>query len=360
MEFGRPSQPGSEPLTGIRLVDATGALVRAPEVFFDASEIGLEAFGYNIPNAALTAVLEKAAQERLTRIVSAGVTGFDFIGRCARLSTIEGKSFTAQLIAAADGRASPTRSAAGIKVSRWSYEQAAVVTTFAHSRPHHGISTELHRQNGPLTVVPSPGNTSSLVWVETPGEAARLLAIDDSDFARALGAHLNGLLGGLSAFTPRQSFPLAGQTAATLGKNRVALVGEAGHMMPPIGAQGLNLSFRDAASLAELAGEAKCACEDIGADPLLARYERLRRRDVALRVLGVDFLNRSLLFSWMPGVHLARGLGLVALAKSPDLRARVMREGVVPATSSPSLMQPVPGAGDIRGRPLDGRAVSRA
>ncbi len=353
-------EPDSEPLTGIRLVDASGALLRAPEVLFDASEIGLKAFGYNIPNAALTAVLEHAAESRLTRIISAGVTGFDLNSECARLSTIEGRSITAQLVAAADGRGSPTRSAAGIRISRWSYEQAAVVTTFAHSRPHRGISTELHRHTGPLTVVPSPGNTSSLVWVETPGEAARLCALDDHDFAQALGPHLNGLLGSLSAFTPRQSYPLSGQTAATLGKNRVALVGEAAHTMPPIGAQGLNLSFRDAATLAELAGEANRANEDIGGDPLLARYERLRRGDVSSRVFGVDLLNRSLLLSWIPGVHFARGLGLFALATSRDLRARVMREGVMPATASPSLMQPVSRAGDMKAGALDGPAASQA
>ena len=335
----------SEPLSAICLVDATGSLLRAPEVLFEASEIGLEAFGYNVPNAALTSALDAAAGTRLTRIVSHGVTEFDLSEARARVSTSEGGSITAQLVVAADGRTSAARPAAGIAVSSWSYQQVAIVTNFGHSRPHRGISTELHRHTGPLTVVPGPGNTSSLVWVETPDEAARLLAMDDSNFAKALEQHLNGLLGTLSAFTPRRSFPLAGHTAAVMAKNRVALVGEAAHMMPPIGAQGLNLSFRDAATLAEVASDAKRGSEDIGAAPALSRYGRLRKGDVASRVFAVDLLNRALLSS-IPGIHFVRGMGLFALAANRNLRARVMREGVMPAMANPALMLPLPQAGE--------------
>ena len=335
----------SEPLFAIRLVDATGSLLRAPEVLFEASEIGLEAFGYNVPNAALTSALDAAAGARLTRIVSHGVTEFDLSDERARVATSEGGSITARLVVAADGRASAARTAAGIAVSSWSYQQVAIVTTFAHSRPHRGISTELHRHTGPLTVVPGPGNTSSLVWVEAPAGAVRLLALDDSNFAKALERHLNGLLGTLSAFAPRCSFPLAGHTAAVMANNRVALVGEAAHMMPPIGAQGLNLSFRDAATLAEVASDAKRGSEDIGAAPALARYGRLRKGDVASRVFAVDLLNRALLSS-IPGMHLARGMGLFALAANRNLRARVMREGVMPAMANPALMLPLPQAGE--------------
>ena len=334
----------SEPLFAVRLVDATGSLLRAPEVLFEASEIGLEAFGYNVPNAALTSALDAAAGARLTRIVSHGVTEFDLSEERA-CATGEGGSITARLIVAADGRTSAARTAAGIAVSSWSYQQVAIVTTFAHSRPHRGISTELHRHTGPLTVVPGPGNTSSLVWVEAPAGAVRLLALDDSNFAKALERHLNGLLGTLSAIAPRRSFPLAGHTAAVMANNRVALVGEAAHMMPPIGAQGLNLSFRDVATLAEVASDAKRGSEDIGAPPALARYGRLRKGDVASRVFAVDLLNRALLSS-IPGMHLARGMGLFTLAANRNLRARVMREGVMPAMANPALMLPLPQAGE--------------
>ncbi|MBN9281114.1 MAG: FAD-dependent monooxygenase, partial [Hyphomicrobium denitrificans] len=170
--------------------------------------------------------------------------------------------------------------------------------------------------------------------------------LDDDSFGRELSTHIGDLLGAVSRLTPRRTFPLSGRTADVLGRSRVALVGEAAHVIPPIGAQGLNLGFRDAATIAELAGSARCAGADIGGDDVLANYDRLRRRDIASRVFAVDVLNRSLLSS-IPGVHLARGFGLFALATSRRLRARVMREGVMPGSDVPELMRPLHRSGEI-------------
>ena len=334
------------PLQGIRLIDATGGLVRAPEVLFEAAEIGLGAFGHNIPNSALTAALEATSHPLLTRLIDPRATVSDLAGSEAVLSTSTSEVIRCRLIVAADGRESPARAAAGISTTNWSYPQAAVVATFAHTRPHRGISTELHRPMGPLTVVPAPGNTSNLVWVESPEEAQRLADLDDNSFGRELSAHIGDLLGAVSGLTPRRTFPLSGRTADVLGRSRVALVGEAAHVIPPIGAQGLNLGFRDAATIAELAGAARRAGTDIGGDEVLANYDRLRRRDIASRVFAVDVLNRSLLSS-IPGVHLARGFGLFALATSRRLRARVMREGVMPGSDVPEFMRPLHRSGEI-------------
>lgn len=332
--------PASAALKSIRLVDATGALVRAPEVVFEASEIGLPAFGYNIPNVALTSAFEATPHPRLTRLIDPKATVSDLAGAHAVLSTSTGHTVKARLLIAADGRESPTRDAAGIETSRWSYPQTAIVATFAHARPHRGVSTELHRPMGPLTVVPGPGNTSNLVWVESHEEARRLIGLDDESFNRELSVHVGALLGNLSGFTPRRAFPLSGRTASVLGRSRVVLVGEAAHVIPPIGAQGLNLGFRDAATIAEIAGDALRAGEDIGGEPVISNYDRLRRQDVAFRVFAVDLLNRSLLSS-IPGIHLARGFGLFGLAASRRLRARVMREGIMPSIGAPSLMRPL-------------------
>jgi 2-octaprenyl-6-methoxyphenol hydroxylase len=340
--------PVAAPLRGIRLIDATGGLVRAPEVLFDASEIGLPAFGYNIPNAALTAAFEATPHPRLTRLIDPKATVTDLHGAHAVLSTSGGQTIKARLVVAADGRDSPARAAAGIETEGWTYPQVAIVTTFSHSRPHHGISTELHRQNGPLTVVPGPGNSSNLVWVVAPDEAQRLTALDDERFCCELTAHAGELLGVLSDFVPRRAFPLSGRTASVLGRSRVALVGEAAHVIPPIGAQGLNLGFRDAATIAEIAGNALRAGGDAGGEDVLASYDRLRQRDIKSRVFAVDLLNRSLLSS-VPGAHLARGFGLFALATNRWLRARVMREGVMPSIDAPSFMQPVHRSGEISG-----------
>jgi 2-octaprenyl-6-methoxyphenol hydroxylase len=338
--------PASEPLTGIRLVDATGALLRAPEVFFQASEIGLSAFGYNIPNTALTSVFRAACGSAGITLVNATAADFELGADAARLVTSDGDTLSARLVVAADGRDSAARAAAGIEVTRWSYPQVAIVSTFAHSRPHRGVSTELHRHVGPLTVVPAPGNTSNLVWVDAPEEASRLLALSDEDFTRELTARLGGLLGTLSDLASRSGYPLRGQRALALARNRVALIGETAHIMPPIGAQGLNLSLRDGATLAEIAGEAKAAGQDIGAEAVLQRYQRLRMTDVRSHVGAVDLLNR-LLLSTVPGVHFARGLGLFALAVSRELRACVMREGVMPSYVNPALMRPLGGVDEV-------------
>ncbi|MET0408187.1 MAG: FAD-dependent monooxygenase [Hyphomicrobium sp.] len=328
-------RPHAEPIVGIRIVDASHNVLRAPEVLFDAREVGADAFGYNIPNVVLTTVLEAACGRLLTRVAGSAtgvVLSDDWVS-----ATVEGQALQSRLAVAADGRLSPTRAAAGIEVSAWTYPQSAIVTTFHHQRPHGDISTELHHPVGPLTVVPGPGRTSNLVWIDTPDEITRLQTLDDQEFGRELSSALKGLLGGLSEFTSRQSFRLSGQTARVLAKNRVVVIGEAAHVIPPIGAQGLNLSFRDAATLAEIAGGAKDRGLDPGANTTLEQYQNARRTDIGTRVFAVDMLNRSLLSNF-PGVHLARGFGLFALASSRALRARVMREGIMPAASNPAMM----------------------
>jgi 2-octaprenyl-6-methoxyphenol hydroxylase len=330
----------TERLDAIRLVDATGALFRAPEVTFYAHEIGEAAFGYNVPNAVLAAALEQLAATRVRRIVTGAVTQILPAADRVTLTTADGERFACRLAAAADGRQSPSRAAAGITPKRWTYDQGAVVCTLGHSRPHNRISTEFHRRCGPLTVVPAPGNTCNLVWVDTLSEAERLAALDDTAFVVELSRHLQGLLGQLTLHSPRRMFPLSGQTAEPMAQNRIALIGEAGHVIPPIGAQGLNLSFRDAATLAEVAAAARDGGEDIGGVVAMARYATARRFDVTSRIRTVDLLNRSLLSEYAP-IHLLRGLGLFALSTLPPLRRRVMREGMAPPQSTPKLMQPV-------------------
>lgn len=329
----------AEPLAAIRLIDATGALIRAPEVTFWSREIGHDAFGYNVPTAGLARALEQAADGRITRIISAGVTGFTRTPDTVVIETKEGRLFEAPLVAGSDGRQSASRAAAGIETETWSYPQAALVTVFDHTRTHGGISTELHRRAGPLTIVPMPGRSSSLVWVETPEEAERLAGLSDRAFADTLSGHVSPILGTLANFTPRRVFRLSGQTARVLGQNRIALIGEAGHIIPPIGAQGLNLSLRDGATLGELAGEAISKGQDPGAPALLAEYDRRRQQDVKARVRSIDLMNRSLLSEYLP-VHMLRGFGLLALKGIAPLRQLVMREGMSPSFATPRLMAP--------------------
>ena len=331
----------AEPLVAIRILDDMGGLLRAPEVVFTAAEVGLEAFGYNIPNSVLVDALHEqvaATAGRITLIETTPVEGVDITGESVVLRVAGGAPITTRLAVGADGRNSLCRAAAGITAHTWRYDQCAVTCTFAHQRAHNGVSTEFHRPAGPLTVVPSPGSSSSLVWVERPAIARRLADMDDATFRSALEARLQGLLGPLDALGPRAIFPLSGLTADEAGRNRVALVGEAAHVIPPIGAQGLNLGLRDAALLADCVGDARQAERDAGGPETLAAFARMRRFDIASRAWSIDLLNRSLISGYLP-IQLLRGAGLFALKAINPLRRLAIREGLAPSFVTPRLMQ---------------------
>ncbi len=329
----------AEPLVAIRIVDDMGGLLRAPEVVFTAAEVGLEAFGYNVPNAVLVDALHKqVAAANIALIATAPVEGIELTSESVALRFADEASVTTRLVVGADGRNSMCRTAAGIGVHTWRYDQCAVTCTFTHQRPHNGVSTEFHRPAGPLTVVPSPGLSSSLVWVERPTIARRLADMDDATFRGALETRLQGLLGPLGTLGPRGAFPLSGLTADQAGRNRVALVGEAAHVIPPIGAQGLNLGFRDAAMLGDCVSDGLQSGRDIGGSETLAAFSAARRIDIASRAWSIDLLNRSLISGYLP-IQLLRGVGLFALKAINPLRRLAIREGLAPSFVTPRLMQ---------------------
>lgn len=327
-----------EPIRGIRIIDDMGSFLRAPEVTFTAGEVGLERFGFNLPNGALTAAMRALVSgdpklELIDATVSAvrpGPEGVEI--------EIGNQTLKALLVVGADGRQSLCRSAAGITTKTWQYDQSAITCTFEHQRGHQGISTEFHRPAGPFTLVPSPGRASSLVWVEKPREAARLLALDDDDFRGALEQRLHGVVGPVGSIGPRGMFPLAGMSTNVAGRERIALVGEAVHVFPPIGAQGLNLGLRDVAVLVDCVEDALTAGGDIGATTVLEAYDRGRRTDIFSRIWSVDLLNRSLLTQSAP-VQALRGMGLHALKSIGPLRRMAIREGLMPSFVDPRLMQ---------------------
>jgi 2-octaprenyl-6-methoxyphenol hydroxylase len=332
--------PYAAPIAVVRIADDRGGLLRAPEILFRAAEIGLASFGANLPNPALLGALADAAARApgLARVETAGVVGIAPQPGSVRLTLAEGGTVEAALAVAADGRASQAPAAAGIAVSAWDYPQAAVVASFAHSRPHAAAVNELHRHAGPLTTVPLQGRRSALVWVEEPGEARRLAALAEVAFAAELEERLQGVLGRIGDVGPRAVHALSGRRAERMAASRIALVGEAAHVVPPIGAQGLNLGLRDAAELADCVGAAKARGEDIGGEAVLAAYDRARRRDVLARSLSIDVLNRSLLTDLLP-VEALRGLAAHAIASFAPLRRALMQEGAGLAGPLPSLMR---------------------
>jgi 2-octaprenyl-6-methoxyphenol hydroxylase len=332
--------PQAAPIAAVRIADDLAGLVRSPEVLFRASEIGLSEFGANIANPVLHAALHAAADRALhiTRIANK-VVAISQDGANVRLKLANGHDVAAPLLAAADGRASLAPAAAGIAVRSWQYPQAAVATSFAHSQPHYDTVNELHRRAGPLTTVPMPGNRSSLVWAETPEEAERIATLDDRGFRDLLEERLCGLLGSVGEITPRAIHPLSGLTATRMGASRIALVGEAAHVVPPIGAQGLNLGLRDAATLVHCASRGRAQGHDPGSPEVIAAYEKARSTDVFARSLSIDLLNRSLLAALLP-VEVARSLALHAVSGLQPLRRLLMEVGMGSSSPLPELMRP--------------------
>ncbi|MEI9805886.1 MAG: FAD-dependent monooxygenase [Pseudolabrys sp.] len=244
----------------------------------------------------------------------------------------------APLVIGADGRRSLCRAAANIGLEEREYKQVALTVILKHSRPHHDISTEFHTPSGPFTLVPLPGQRSSLVWVLDPLRADDIAALDDVELAAEIERASHSILGKIEIEPGRGLFPLGVATAKRFGDRRIALVGEAAHVIPPIGAQGLNLGLRDAASIGELAVEAQRDGRDIGGDDVLAAYDKMRRADVGSRTLAIDLLNRTLLSDFLP-VQGVRGLGLYLIDRIAPLRRVAMREGIAPTAAQPRLMR---------------------
>ena len=327
------------PLRAMRIVDDTARLWRAPEVKFDAREIGLDAFGHNIENRYLLAALERHARGLAgLRMVEDEVLSIAPGERTATVALKSGELLQAELIVGADGRRSLCRDAAGIGVGEHDYPQVALTLCLKHSRPHRDTSTEFHTASGPFTLVPLPGQRSSLVWVLDPADANDVDALDDAELALEIGAASHSILGKVEVEPGRSRFPLTRINAVRLAANRIALIGEAAHVIPPIGAQGLNLGLRDAAAVGELAAAARRAGRDIGGINVLAAYDKMRRADIGSRTTAVDLLNRTLLTDFLP-VQGARGLGLYLIDRVGPLRRAVMREGVAPRAAQPKLMR---------------------
>ena len=319
------------PLQAMRLVDDTGRLIRAPEVRFSSDEIGLEAFGYNIDNRTLTSALEQRAAELpgLTRVDDEADTISPEEAEVA-IRTAGGKSLSARLAIGADGRQSLCREAAGIAVKRRDLHQAALTFNIGHARPHRNISTEFHTPQGPCVFVPLPGNRCSVVWVAVPKEAERLMALSDDELSEAAERQSHSIFGRIKVEAGRHLFPLAIEQPRQLARHRIALVGEAAHVVPPIGAQGLNMGLRDAADIADIVRDAMLSGHDPGAPHVLDRYASARRADVSTRTFAIDIANRSLLSDLLPMQSL-RAAGLQLIGSFGPLRRLAMREGLAPS-----------------------------
>ncbi|CAH1660719.1 2-octaprenyl-6-methoxyphenol hydroxylase [Hyphomicrobiales bacterium] len=324
---------GQSPLAELGIIDDTGSLFRIPPVIFRAGELDLPAFGYNVENKDLVAFLmDKAARDPGLTLIPRLATEFHAGDGDASATVIQddGSAVQARLVVAADGRHSRMRAEAGITCHERAYPQVAITAILNHDRPHRDRSTEFHTRQGPFTLVPLPGNRSSLVWVCADKEAEALQTLDAAAFGRAVERQAQSMLGAMWPEGERGAFPLTMLTADRLFSQRLALVGETAHVLPPIGAQGLNLGLRDIAALRDIIMEARRRGDDIGAAATLALYARDRRADIALRTGAIDLMNRSLMTDLLP-VDGLRGAALLALASVTPIRRLAMREGLRPS-----------------------------
>lgn len=316
------------PLRKLRLADGTRRLIRTPEVLFESEEIGLDAFGHNIANEDLLEVLRKAlAAHGNLHVIEKPASRIELDADAARVFLDDAEALTAKLVVAADGRNSICRATAGIRTSKRTLPQSALALNLSHTRPHKDVSTEFHTESGPFTLVPLPGLRSSLVWVCTAKDAERIRAMPDETLAREIERMSHSILGEIRIDGPRGLFPLSVEVADRFAAGRVVLVGESGHVIPPIGAQGLNLGIRDAEAIARLAGDALWQGVDPGGESVLAAYDFERRSDIRARAVAVEMLGRSLLTEFLP-VHLARGIGLELASRIPFLRRNLMETGL--------------------------------
>ena len=320
-----PAQIG-EPLTAIRIIDATGRLIRAPETLFEAAEFGLPAFGWNLPNVKLAAAFG-AARSSLPNLElrECALGAIAREGDAWRLDLDDGTSLTASLVIGADGKKSMVRAAAAIPARERPFTESALVADLALGRPLGGASVEFHYPRGPFTLVPAGGDRANLVWIDDSDVLATARAMGPDGLRDRFLEKSQRLFGNITPLTPAFVFPLSMLEVAVAGRDGVVLVGEAAHAFPPIGAQGLNLGLRDVADLATVLGEGR---DGAGwATGVTTAYAARRAADLSRTGGVVNTLFRSLISDLLPA-QAARATGLWTLKLLPGLRKRAFDLGM--------------------------------
>ncbi len=325
------------PMLDIRVSEGGSGLF----LHYDHREVGDQPFGHMLENR----VLRRALLERLRELPAATLLAPARLGSLdrhvdhVRAVVVNGESIKAPLAIAADGRGSRVRDDAGIRTTRWSYGQTAIVTTVEHERSHGFVANEHFLPAGPFAILPLlPETRSSIVWTERSAIAPAIMALDDDAFRRELWRRFGDFLGNVRPVGPRFSYPLSLQYAAAATAPRLALLGDALHAMHPIAGQGLNMGLRDVAALFDVLLEARASGQDLGSRAVLARYERWRRFDNTLMLAMTDGLNR-LFSNAVPPLRLARDLGLAVVHRMPLMKRVFMRHAMGMVGELPQLMR---------------------
>ncbi len=333
-------EPQTQPIndmivTDSRLRDA----VRPVFLTFDGSVEEGEPFAHMVPNAVMVGALRDAASAAgVSHLAPVTVTGFDVGPSAVAVTFGDGEMRTARLLVAADGVRSRLRDLAGIRTVRWDYDQAGIVTTVRHERPHEGRAEEHFLPAGPFAILPLPGNRSSLVWTERRADAEKLVEGDAFVFEVELQRRFGQHLGDVHLDGPRHAYPLGLTLARDFIRPRFALAGDAAHGIHPISGQGLNLGFRDIAALAEVVVEAHRLGLDIGSASVLERYQTWRRFDTYQMGVVTDVLNR-LFSNDFDAVRAVRDIGLGLVDRMPFLKRFFIREAAGLGGEAPRLMR---------------------
>lgn len=315
------------PLKTMRIVDGTQRLIRAPQTDFKASEIDLEAFGFNIKNSDILTALKTAIENHKNILRIEGAVKEILLEENKELLIVQTENeilrIKAGFVVGADGKNSIVRHSNGIKVRDWEYPQSAIVVDFEHTRSSEFTSTEFHTETGPFTIVPHSNHKAGLVWMEKPITVEGLLKLSKKDMEVTLENKMQSFLGKITLTSQPQSFPIKGLVANSFGEQNWAILGEAAHVFPPIGAQGFNLGIRDIEALSNILSRYTNQ-ENRG-----LQYDRARKYDINARTYGVDLLNRSLLSDFLP-IQMMRGFSLHILGSIKPLRKYVMKAGISP------------------------------
>jgi 2-octaprenyl-6-methoxyphenol hydroxylase len=332
-------EAGAQPILDMTVTDSRLNDVLRPVYLSFAGEVAPgEPFAHMVENAPLIEALIAKARELGIPLIPQGVARFEKNAASIGVDLDSGATYSARLLVAADGARSRLREQAGIAKVAWTYQQSAIVTTVAHERDHAGRAQEHFLPAGPFAILPLRGNRASIVWTEETAEATRIVALPDAEFLAEFERRFGLELGDITLAGPRRVFPLGFMMARSFIAERLALIGDAAHVIHPIAGQGLNIGLRDAAALAEAIADAARLGLDIGGATVLERYQRWRRFDTAAMGATTDGLNR--LFSNTSGtLKLARDLGLGIVDRLPALKALFIREAAGLTGDLPKLLK---------------------
>jgi 2-octaprenyl-6-methoxyphenol hydroxylase len=343
MEVWQAIAPHAEPMREIIVTDGKADGPRPALLNFGAEHQPGGPSAYMVENRHLMSALQEAVRHApaITLKMGHAVSDFSFTGPLAQLHLACGETIAARLCVAADGRNSPARKASGIETIGWAYGQSGIVTTVSHEAPHGGRAEEHFLPSGPFAILPLPANRSSLVWTEATAEAERLVALPDPEFMSELKRRFGGHLGEVRLAGPRQAWPLGLFIAKSLTAPRLALLGDAAHVVHPIAGLGFNLGLRDAAALADaVMGQFRLGL-DPGGPQALQAYERWRKLDTMMVAAATDGLNR-LFSNDVEALRFIRDAGLSVVERVDPLKRFFMREAAGLSGQLPRLMMGEP------------------